>query len=66
MTTLHLVWAIALMSAMWFVPIATIRVLAWRSGTDATPGMRNVALVAVAGAVTAVLVLFATTALVLA
>lgn len=66
MSTLQVVWAIALMSAMWFVPVATIRVLAWRSGTDATPGMRNVALVAVTGAVTATLVLLATTALLLA
>jgi hypothetical protein len=66
MDTLHLVLAIALISAMWFVPIAAVRVLAWRSGTDATPGMRNVALVAVVGAVGSVLVLLAAAALLLA
>lgn len=37
----------AIVSAGWFLPIGFIRLLAYRSGTaDHTPGMRNLAIVA--------------------
>jgi len=47
MTTLQAAWGAALIASLWFVPVATIRVLAYRSGeVDHTQGMRAVAIVA--------------------
>lgn len=55
MTTLQAAWGAALIASMWFVPVATIRVLAYRSGeVDHTKGMRTVAIIAAVGAVISV------------
>lgn len=66
MDALQAGWAAALVASMWFVPVATIRVLAYRSGeVDHTPGMRAVAIVATAGAVLSVGTLVVLTVLLL-
>jgi hypothetical protein len=55
MTTLQAAWGAALIASLWFVPVATIRVLAYRSGeVDHTKGMRTVAVIATVGAVVSV------------
>ena len=66
MSWMQIGWAIALIAAMWFVPVAAIRVMAYRSGVDQTPGMRAVAVVASALAVTTVLALILFTLLIAA
>lgn len=44
MDTLTVAWILCLVAALWLVGIGAVRVLAHRSGTDQTPGMRGVAL----------------------
>lgn len=44
MDTLTVAWILCLVAALWLVGIGAVRVLAYRSGTDHTPGMRGVAL----------------------
>lgn len=59
-------WGMALIAAMWFVPVAAIRVMAYRSGVDATPGMRGVAITAATLAALSVLALVVLSALIAA
>jgi len=54
--TLYAALAATLVVTVWLLPVGVIRMLAYRSGeVDHTPGMRNLAIVALAlGAVSAV------------
>lgn len=63
MSWIEIGWGMALLAAMWFVPIAAIRVMAYRSGTDATPGMRGVAVTTATLAAFSVLALLVLSAL---
>jgi Na+-driven multidrug efflux pump len=40
---LQIAWALCAMAALWFLGTGIIRLIAYRSGTDATHGMHNVA-----------------------
>lgn len=56
MGTLQFAWAASVVATAWFLAVGAIRMLAYRSGqVDHTPGMRNVAIMALSlGAVSAV------------
>jgi hypothetical protein len=63
MSPIEIGWGASLLMTMWFVPVAAIRVMAYRAGTDATPGMRGVAITGVTLAGISVLALILLTAL---
>lgn len=44
--TLLALWLASIVAAVWFLTVGAIRFLAYRAGTDHTPGMRTVAVVA--------------------
>jgi len=67
MNGLEMGWAVSLMAAFWFVPVAAIRVMAYVSGDiDHTRTMRITATVATIGALVAVNTLVVLSVLMLA
>lgn len=55
MSTLVAFWLASIAAAVWLLAVGAIRILAYRSGTDRTAGMRGVAVMALSlGAVAAI------------